>query len=224
MLVELGEEKIIMKNKMKLVTLGALTTLMFMGNFAPASAATTIKNESTNELTNELTNEFEYLRDAIKTIDTVPTEERSQYLEDNREWIDEIEVRLENYLETIPEEQQNDVVKSLYSDEIMALSLSGNLGEYFDDVWYHLRDGWWTYSMEPKWSVRLWESTMKAAWTELGKNYNGIKNDNGSLWNQYKCHWNYDAGGLLAGSWDLEVGLPIVSEIEMIKARCNPGK
>ncbi|MFJ5564001.1 DUF2599 domain-containing protein [Lysinibacillus xylanilyticus] len=217
-----------MKNKMKLVSLGALTTLMFMGNFAPASAATPTTNESTNEstneLTNELTNEFEYLRDAIDTIDAVPSEERSQYLEDNREWIDEIGVRLEDYLETIPEEQQNDVVKSLLSDNFLinTLSLDGNLGEYFDDVWFHTRGGYDTYSMEPKWSVRLWESTMKAAWTELGKNYNGIRNDNGSLWNQYKCHWNYDAMGALAGSWDLEVGRPIVSEAEMIRTRCNP--
>lgn len=164
-----------MKNKMKLVSLGAITTLMFMGNFAPASAATPTTNESTNELTNELTNkltnEFEYLRDAIETIDAVPSEERSQYLEDNREWIDEIGVRLEDYLETIPEEQQNDIVKSLLSDNFLinTLSLSGNLGEYFDDVWFHKRDGWDTYSMEPKWSVRLWKSTMEAAWAELGK-------------------------------------------------------
>lgn len=211
-----------MKNKMKLVCTAGLTTLIFLGNFAPASAAT--QTAATQIAATQTTDEFEYLRGAIKTIDAVPSEERNQYLEDNREWIDEIGVRLDAYLETIPEEQQNDEVKSLLSDSFMvnSLGLEGNLGEYFDDVWFHTRDGWSTYSMEPKWSVRLWEKTMKAAWTELGNNYKGIRNDNGSLWNQYKCHWNYDAMGALAGSWDLEVGRPIVSEAQMIKTRCNP--
>lgn len=202
-----------MKNKMKLVGMAALTTLMFLGNFAPASAA---KNQTTNE--------FEYLKDAMETIDAVPSEERNQYHQDNREWIDEIGERLDAYLETTPEEQQNDEVDLLYSDSSMfeTRAIQGNLGDYFDDVWFHTRDGWDTYSMYPKWSVRLYGPTMKAAWNELGTWYSGIRNDNGSLWNQYKCHWDYDVFGLLAGSWDLERGRPIVSDVEMVRTLCNP--
>lgn len=212
----------IMKNKFNKMVFIALTTLMVLGNFTPASAATE-------------TNEFEYLKDAIATIDAVPSEERTQYEEDNREWIDEIGERLEAYLETFPEEEQNDVVKRLLSDNTMVknaslsdnsmvqiASLSGNLDEYFNDVWYHKRGDYWTYSMEPKWSVRLWGPTMEAAWDELGRNYYGIRNDNGSLWNQYKCHWDYDVFGAVAGSWDLEVGRPIVSGTKMFTSRCNP--
>ncbi|ALS78459.1 hypothetical protein AUO94_07185 [Planococcus kocurii] len=209
-----------MKNKMKMVFI-TLTILMVFGNLAPASAATE-------------TNEFEYLRDAIATIDAVPFEEVNQYVEDNGEWIDEIGVRLETYIETFPEEQQNDEVKRLLSDDFMVqdankgansiqmASLSGNLDEYFTDVWFHLRSGYHTYSMEPKWSVRLWKITMEAAWDELGDNYIGIQYDNGSLWNQYKCHFDYDVFGALAGSWDLEVGRPIVSGVVMVRELCNP--
>lgn len=210
-----------MKNKMKLVCIAAVTTLMFLGIFTPASAATE-------------TNEFEDLRDAIATIDAVPTEEVDQYIEDNREWIDEIGVRLEAYLANFPEEQQNDVVNRLLSDDSMENNISlfaeqnpylaGKLADYFYDAWFHFStgNGYWTYSMFPKTSVRLYGPTMQSAWTELGKHYNGIRNDNGSLWNQYKCHWDYDVFGLLAGSWDLEDGRPIVSGTKMFTSGCNP--
>lgn len=63
---------------------------------------------------------------------------------------------------------------------------------------------------------------LKAGWSELKRNYSGIRNDNGSMWRQYKCHFDYDVAGALAGSWDLEVGRPIVSEAKMIATRCNP--
>ncbi|WP_158586288.1 DUF2599 domain-containing protein [Oceanobacillus profundus] len=201
-----------MKNKLKTAAFIALTTLMVLGNFNPVSAATE-------------TDEFKYLKDAIETVDAVPSEERDQYLEDNRDWIDEVGVRLESYVESFPEGEQNDVVTRLLSDNAIGeieIALSGNLDEYFNNVWTSTRGGYYTYSMEPKWSVRLWGPTMEAAWNELGRNYSGIRNDNGSLWNQYKCHWDYDVFGAVAGSWDLEVGRPIVSDWEMFTSRCNP--
>ncbi|MDD3393230.1 MAG: DUF2599 domain-containing protein [Anaerotignum sp.] len=196
-----------MKNAKRLVCL-ALTALMLLGNAVTAAAATQ-------------TNEFEYLKGAIETIDAVPSEEINQYIEDNREWIDEIGVRLDAYLETIPEEQQHDTITRLLGGNPMA-RLSGNLDEYFNSVVYHYRGDYWTYSLDPKWSVRLWGPTMEAAWAELGNNYSGIRNDNGSLWNQYRCHWDYDVLGLIAGDWDLEVGRPLVPYSDMFAARCNP--
>lgn len=63
---------------------------------------------------------------------------------------------------------------------------------------------------------------MEAAWDELKRVYVAIRQDNGSMWNQYECHWDYDVFGAVAGSWDLEVGRPIVSDSEMFKSRCNP--
>lgn len=99
---------------------------------------------------------------------------------------------------------------------------SSNLDEYFTYVEYHKRGGYWTYSMDPKLSVRLLGSVMQAAWQELGNNYSGIRNDNGSLWNQYRCHWDYDAFGIVAGIWDLEVGRPVIPYEDMFAARCNP--
>ncbi|MFD2628018.1 DUF2599 domain-containing protein [Oceanobacillus kapialis] len=199
-----------MKRKLRMVFM-ALTILMVLGNLNPVSAAA------------ETTNEFKYLKEAIETIDAVPSEEREKYMEENREWIDEIGVRLESYVESFPEEQQNDVVDRLLTDSSMAqIALLGNLDEYFNDVWTRTYGGYYTYSMEPKWSVRLWGPTMRAAWDELESTYAGIRIDNGSLWRQYKCHWDYDVFGALAGSWDLEVGRPIVSDSEMFASRCNP--
>lgn len=136
---------------------------MVLGNFNPVSAATE-------------TDEFKYLQDAIETVDAVPSEERDQYLEDNRDWIDEVGVRLESYVESFPEGEQNDVVTRLLSDNAIGkieIALSGNLDEYFNNVWTSTRGGYYTYSMEPKWSVRLWGPTMEAAWNELGRNYSG---------------------------------------------------
>ncbi|ELK47197.1 DUF2599 domain-containing protein [Halobacillus sp. BAB-2008] len=204
-----------MKNTLKMVFM-ALTTLLVFSNFTPVSAAAE-------------TDEFDYLKGALTKIDAVPLEEQDQYFKENGEWIDEVGERLEAYLETVPEEQQNDVVKSLLGDSFKSqsgsfsvASLSGNLDEYFNDVWTQTRNGYYTYSMYPKWSVRLYGPTMEAAWDELEDNYYYIRNDNGSLYNQYKCHWDYDVFGALAGSWDLEVGRPIVSGTKMFTSRCNP--
>lgn len=164
--------------------------------------------------------EFEYLKNAIATINAVPVEDTNQYIEDNHEWIDEIGERLDAYVATIPEDEQNDMVTKLLGGN--PLSRSGNLDEYFDYTEYHYRGGYWTYSMEPKLAVRLWKPTMVAAWEELEDSYYGIRNDNGSLWNQYLCHWDYDAFGVVAGIWDLEQGRPLVDYSEMFAALCNP--
>jgi hypothetical protein len=195
-----------MKNVRKLSYI-AIATLLLLGNTFPAVAATQ-------------SSDFEYLRAAIATVNAVPSEEINQYIADNREWIDDIGLRMDVYLLTIPEAQRNDTITRLMGGN--PLTRSGNLDEYFNFTTYHYRGDYWTYSMNPKWGVRLWGPTMQAAWAELGIAYAGIRNDNGSLWNQYECHWNYDAFGLLAGDWDLEVGRPIVSGFDMLTSLCNP--
>lgn len=166
------------------------------------------------------TDEFEYLKNAIQKIDAVSSQEINQYIEENREWIDDVGERLNAYLETIPEDEQHDVITFLMGGNPNARS--NNLDEYFNSYIFHKRGDYWTYSLDPKWSVRLWGPTMQAAWSELGTVYYGIRNDNGSLWNQYKCHWDYDAFGLIAGEWDLEVGRPVIPYEDMFAALCNP--
>ena len=64
--------------------------------------------------------------------------------------------------------------------------------------------------------------TVITIWAELEDHYYGIRNDNGSLWNQYRCHWDYDAFGIVAGTWDLEVGRPVIDYSEMFGVLCNP--
>lgn len=202
----------IMKNTKKLICF-LLMTLMIVGNTVSVVAATQ-------------PNEFQYLQNAINKIDAIPSDEINQYLKENREWIDEVGVRLDSYLATIPEEQHTSTITRLLAgnnkSNKLSASLSGNLDEYFNSVKYHYRGGYWTYSLDPKWSVRLWGPTMEAAWEELGSVYSGVRNDNGSLWNQYKCHYDFDILGLIAGDWDLEEGRPLVSYADTVKALCNP--
>ena len=181
--------------------------VLLLSNVVTASAFTSV-------------NEFDYLQAAIETINAVPTSEADRFVETNREWIDEVGTRLDAYLETMTEEQKNDAITLLFGGN--PLARSGNLDEYFSYVEYHYRGGYWTYSMDPKVAVRLWKSTMEAAWAELEDHYYGIRNDNGSLWNQYRCHWDYDAFGIVAGTWDLEVGRPVIDYSEMFGALCNP--
>lgn len=166
-------------------------------------------------------NEFEYLKAAIQKIDSVSEDEVSQFVQENREWIDEVDARLDSYLDEFSESDQQIEVANLVGDDVSTLA-AGNLDEYFTYVEYHKRGGYGTYSMDPKLSVRLLGSVMQAAWQELGNNYSGIRNDNGSLWNQYRCHWDYDAFGIVAGIWDLEVGRPVIPYEDMFAARCNP--
>lgn len=195
-----------MKNTKKVCGL-VLTMVMLFSAITTANAATPV-------------DEFEYLKSAIETINAVPAEEATQYVESNREWIDEVGTRLDTYLTTVPEDQQNDTITRLFGGNPMARA--GNLDEYFNYVEYHYRNTYWTYSMDPKLSVRLWGPTMQAAWDELGSTYYGIRNDNGSLWNQYRCHWDYDAFGIVAGIWDLEQGRPVIPYDDMFDALCNP--
>jgi hypothetical protein len=193
------------------------------------------------------TEEFDYLKNALSEIDSVPFGETDEYMEQNEKWIDEVGTRLDDYLAGFPAEKQDQIVKKLLNNDFSAsetgvntlkqtnvsnfsmstmsatATASHNVSKYFNKTWYSSnRGGWKTYSMEPKWSVRLYGPTMKAGWTELGKKYSVIKKDKGSMYKQYKCHFDYDVFGALAGSWDIEVGRPIVSEATMIRTRCNP--
>jgi len=53
--------------------------------------------------------------------------------------------------------------------------------------------------MDPKVSTRLLRPYMDAGWSELAGIYYYIQNDDGSLWNQYLCHWDF-FGGI---TWDI---------------------
>ena len=195
-----------MKNMKKTLCV-VLAAIFLLGNTVTASAVTTA-------------DEFDYLKNAIETINAVPALEADQFIEANREWIDEVGERLDAYLEAIPADEKNDTITRLFGGN--PLARSGNLDEYFSYTEYHYRNGYWTYSMDPKVAVRLWRPTMEAAWAELEDSYYGIRNDNGSLWNQYLCHWDYDAFGIVAGTWELEGGRPGIDYSDMFGALCNP--
>ncbi len=166
------------------------------------------------------TDDFEYLKKSIATIDSICEKDIQQFVVENRGWIKELSNRLDKYLLTIPEEQRHDVITRLMGGD--PSTRSNNLDEYFNSTEYHLRGGYWTYSLDPKWSVRLLFPTLKAAWEELETVYDGIRDDNGSLWNQYMCHYDLNAFGIAANIWDLEEGRPLIDYSGMVDVLCNP--
>lgn len=165
--------------------------------------------------------ELKFLKSAIEIIDSVPATEINQFVQDNSVWINEVGTRLDAYLASISTKDRQNTLTQIMGG-VPSTRGGNNLNDYFNYTLYYLRSGYHTYSLDPKWSVRLYRPTMEAAWSELENAYVGIQNDNGSLWNQYLCHWDYDALGILAGTWDLEVERPVIPYSQMLAVLCNP--
>jgi len=163
---------------------------------------------------------FEQLMLDFARVRSVPQDQYFQFKAENRDWIDEVGVRLDDFLSGIPEYEHDAIILTLMGGN--RLQRRDSVDDYFHSHQYHYRNGYWTYSVDPKLGVRLWRPTMEAGWSALAGIYYGIANDNGSLWRQYLCHWDYDAFGVIAGIWDLEVGRPIVSDWDMLVSMCNP--
>lgn len=71
---------------------------------------------------------------------------------------------------------------------------------------------------QPKLSTRLLRPVCSNGWDALAAAYYGIRNDNGSLSDQYWCH--FDA--FIEAGWDIEEGCPNVGYIQTVLALCNP--
>lgn len=159
---------------------------------------------------------FEQLATDFVKVRNVPAEQYPQFIADNPEWIEEVGERLDAFLADLPEEERAGVLRQLMNRN--PLQRAGSLSDYFHSHIYHVRGGWNTYSLDPVLSVRLWGPSMEAAWSALAAYYSPIANDNGSLWNQYKCHWDL----VVEKVWDIERGRPLVSYPATLAALCNP--
>ena len=167
--------------------------------------------------------EFEYLRAAFELVNSITEEQAEQFKAENEIWIREIGLRLDAYLSTIPAEQHDFVVIRLMGGN--PFSRTGNVDEFFTFHTFHPnRGGFPTISVTPTWGVRLWGPTMRSGWNALVAQYPIMRGTSySSLWMQYECHWHYDAFGWFAGpTWDLEIGRPNVSWLQMTLSRCNP--
>jgi len=95
---------------------------------------------------------------------------------------------------------------------------TGLISDYFNSCTYHYRSGYYTYSMEPKLSTRLLRPVCSNGWDALADAYDGIQNDNGSLSDQYWCHFE----AFIEADWDIEEGCPNVGFLQTVLALCNP--
>lgn len=158
---------------------------------------------------------FSSLKEDIAIINQVSEEDLQSFAEENEEWIENVNLELENYLNTFPESERDDVIKQLQGVKANARAYSGNF-EWYN---YKKRGDYMTYSMYPKMSTRLLTSIGVHGWQELNRAYNnGLGRDGGSLYDQYWCH--FDAK--IEAEWNIEVGRPDVSYAQTLKSLCNP--
>lgn len=161
------------------------------------------------------TSAYEQLKDDIQRIESVDTDNIEEFYNENESWIEDVNNRLEEYLENIPEEEWDTVLTDLRNNGRFTLYSPYT---YFNTLQYHHRSGYWTYSMTPKTSTRLLKSYADAGWRELRNFYSLIRSDNGSLEDQYYCHYY----ARIEYQWDIELGRPNVGLIKTIAAFCNP--
>lgn len=154
------------------------------------------------------------LQDDIAIINEISADELEAFLEENAAWLESVNVELENYLMTYPEEERSDVIKDLQGFSPNARSSSS----YFEWHSYTWRGGYWTYNMYPNMSTRLLRPLALAGWYELNDEYGYLGSLSESLANQYFCH--FDA--FIEFEWNIERGRPDVSYAETILKLCNP--
>lgn len=158
---------------------------------------------------------YEQLKDDIQKIESVDTDNIEEFYNENEPWIEDVNNRLEEYLGNIPEEERDYVLIGLRNNGPFTIFSPFT---YFNTLQYHFRGGYWTYSMTPKTSTRLLKSYADAGWRELQNFYSLIRSDNGSLEDQYYCHYY----ARIEADWDIELGRPNVGLAKTILALCNP--
>jgi hypothetical protein len=167
------------------------------------------------EYDNEPLSEHDQLKAAIAIIESVDINDMQEFCNSNQEWLLDINTRLDVYLEAIPASQREAALIELRGENPRLRYVF----DYFDSFTYGMRNGFLTYSLLPKMSTRLLWAYAEAGWVDLTSIYTGIGNDNGSLYNQYMCHFDL----FVEADWDIEIGRPLVSYAATLLALCNPG-
>lgn len=186
-------------------------------SFPVSSFAETNKNnlELSIKGENVENTQFSQLKKDLEKINNIPEEELSKFINDNSEWLEDVNNRLANYMNNIPLEQQETKLKELNG-------LNPNVKYdtryyFFDSYSYTFRNGYQTYNLVPKASVRTLKYMADNAWNSLSEHYINIKNDDGGLYNQYICHYY----AIIEYEWNIEKGRPNVGLPQTIKEFCN---
>ncbi len=186
-----------MKNLKKTIV-GALSVLFFVGTTQVAYA-----NENI---------EFEQLKNDIKIINEVEESQLQEYYIENEEWILEVNERLDEYLESISDEEKIVVMAKLEGINPNSRSSTSR----FEWHRFEKRSGYWTYSMVPKASTRILKAYATEGYNELNNYYGSFGTS--SIKDQYWCHYQ----ARIESEWNLEQGRPDVGLTNTILALCNP--
>ncbi len=169
----------------------------------------------------------EQLLQDIALIESVDISDLKEFQNDNKKWIEDVNSRLENYISLVSDSKymRTTILKNLISESINKYLLeddnymsSRSVSDYFNYNIYHFRNGYWTYSLQPKSSTRLLRYVAIEGWEELKGIYYAISIDGGSLYNQYMCHFDL----VVEEDWDIERGRPHVLYFLTVLALCNP--
>jgi len=164
---------------------------------------------------------FVELHEDIAYINSLNEEEILYLIQNDRKFIEEIEDKLVKYLSKLSEDEKRDTMLLLHG--INPFQRSSSLSAYFDTWLYHYRGVYFTFSLTPKWSVRLFNDVFWESYDALKTNYSAFQNDsNLSLYKQYYCHYLYDFTLGLSGAWDIEIGRPSIPMDQMLGCWCNP--
>lgn len=220
--------------------LKSLFALLFFISLAiPVNASTVLMpdlytkdEESVLEENNET---FQYRSQLITDmvlIENLKLEDLSDFIIQNEKWIQDVNSRLESYIYKQSDNKfgQSEALKDLLDEVSQNVSVPSSnvyifstfsistVNEYFYSHIYHLRNNYWTYSLDPKLSVRVLDFAANLAWSELKTIYVGIQIDNGSLYDQYMCHKQL----VIEQVWDLERWVPNVGYLGVLASLCNP--
>lgn len=199
-----------MKIFSKILSLTLVIALSFTSNVQIAYA------QEPAETRRQPLSEYQQLQADIALIEKLSLEDLQEFQEKNEEWLEDVNKRLETYLASISTSKGRQ--DTALRDLVGSSSVNKAASDYFNWYTYHYRGGYWTYSMQPKMSTRLLRPIAIAGWNQLASIYSGISSDNGSLFNQYMCH--FDA--FIEADWDIEKGRPYVSYFNTLLAFCNP--
>lgn len=167
----------------------------------------------------EKPSKVDQLKADIKKIESVKLDNLHKFKTENEKWIKDVNTRLEEYLEDIPKDKRDNVLRELRGETTGVVGVTA-VSDYFTSYSYHYRNGYMTYSMTPKTSTRVLRPYCQAGWVELGKAYTAIAQSaaGSSLHDQYWCHFE----ALIESDWDIEEGRPDVSFLKTIQKLCNP--
>jgi hypothetical protein len=160
------------------------------------------------------TSEAEQLKKDFAIIARLEEREYHSFLQENAQWVADVNNRLSAYLLQFPEEERDAEIRKL-----VGRTARSNIGLYFDWTAYEYRGAFWTYSMAPTMITRTLWFVAEMGWKELVNKYPAIDGPDGSsLYAQYACHYTVK----IDAEWNLETGVPYVDYPENIGDRCNP--